>query len=146
MKLVICSKTSTVQPLKFGNGWVIPAETLLGMWLLIHAGIKVKPCLQKRPQYTLCVPKTYSIAVIKWSRGKITTILQKNVPKLILIFLHTNHCVLVQMELKYVTRGSLKVGSDNGLASSRNLDQYRSSLLSHICVNRPQFASVSITV
>ena len=32
-----------VQPLKFRNGWVISSHTLLGMWLLIHAGIKVKP-------------------------------------------------------------------------------------------------------
>ena len=26
-----------LQPLKFGNGWVISSHTLLGMWLLIHA-------------------------------------------------------------------------------------------------------------
>ena len=26
--------------LKFGNGLVISSHTLLGMWLLIHAGIK----------------------------------------------------------------------------------------------------------
>ena len=30
-----------VQPLKFRNGYVISSHTLLGMWLLIHAGIKV---------------------------------------------------------------------------------------------------------
>ena len=30
-----------VQPLKFRNGWVISSHTLHGMWLLIHAGIKV---------------------------------------------------------------------------------------------------------
>ena len=29
--------------LKFGNGWVIPWHTLLGMWLLIHAVIKINP-------------------------------------------------------------------------------------------------------
>ena len=28
-------------PLKFGNGYVISFQTLLDMWLLIHAGIKV---------------------------------------------------------------------------------------------------------
>ena len=31
------------QFLKFGNGWVISAHTFLGMWLLLHAGIKVNP-------------------------------------------------------------------------------------------------------
>ena len=30
--------------LKFRNGFVISPHTLLGTWLLIHAGIKVKPC------------------------------------------------------------------------------------------------------
>ena len=29
-----------VAPLKFGNGYVIPSNTLLGIWLLIHAGFK----------------------------------------------------------------------------------------------------------
>ena len=38
MKLLIHSQTSTVQPLKFGNGWAISSHILLGMWLLIHAG------------------------------------------------------------------------------------------------------------
>ena len=28
----------------FPNRWVIPSHTFLGMWLLIHAGIKVDPC------------------------------------------------------------------------------------------------------
>ena len=42
MKLFIHSQTSTVQQLKFGNGQVISSNTLLGVWLLIHAGIKVK--------------------------------------------------------------------------------------------------------
>ena len=41
MKLLIYSRTSTVIALKFGNGHVISHHTLLGMWLLIHAGIKV---------------------------------------------------------------------------------------------------------
>ena len=38
MNKLIHSQTSTVQPLTFGNGWVILSHTLLGMWLLIHAG------------------------------------------------------------------------------------------------------------
>ena len=43
-KLVIHSQTSTVQPLKFGNGWTISSHTLLGTWLHIHAAITVNPC------------------------------------------------------------------------------------------------------
>ena len=34
------SPTSTVQPFKFGNGWVISSHILQGMWLLTHTGIK----------------------------------------------------------------------------------------------------------
>ena len=41
VKLFVHSQTSTVHPLKFGNGYVISLDTLLGMWLLIHAVIKV---------------------------------------------------------------------------------------------------------
>ena len=37
------SETSTVQPLKFGNRWIISSNNLLGMWLVTHAGIKVQP-------------------------------------------------------------------------------------------------------
>ena len=44
MKLIMHSQISTVQPLKFGNGSVIQTHTLLGMRLLIYAGIKVKLC------------------------------------------------------------------------------------------------------
>ena len=36
MKLLIHSQTSMVQPLRFGNGYVISSHMLLGMWLLIH--------------------------------------------------------------------------------------------------------------
>ena len=43
MKLFIHSQTSTVAPLKFGNGYVILSHTLLGMQLLIHAEFKVNP-------------------------------------------------------------------------------------------------------
>ena len=43
MNLFIHSQTLAVQPLKFGNGEVIPSHILLGMWLHIK-GIKVKPC------------------------------------------------------------------------------------------------------
>ena len=28
-------------PVQFGNGWIISSQTLLGMWFLIHVGIKV---------------------------------------------------------------------------------------------------------
>ena len=44
MELLIQSQTSTVQPLKFGNEQVISPHALLGMQLLIHAGVKVNPC------------------------------------------------------------------------------------------------------
>ena len=37
-------QTDNEQYLKFRNGSVISSHTLLSMWLLIHAGIKVKPC------------------------------------------------------------------------------------------------------
>ena len=40
---------STVQPLKFGNRWVISSHTLLGMWLLIYGGLKLNH-VSKRPQ------------------------------------------------------------------------------------------------
>ena len=32
-----------LQPLEFGNE-LISSHMLLGMWLHIHAGIKIKPC------------------------------------------------------------------------------------------------------
>ena len=49
MKLLTHSQTSTVQPLKFGNGEVFLSHTLPCMWWLIHVGIKVKPYYQKGP-------------------------------------------------------------------------------------------------
>ena len=36
---LIHSQTSTVAPLKFGNGLVISSHTLQELWLSIHAGI-----------------------------------------------------------------------------------------------------------
>ena len=33
------SQTATVQPLKFKNGYVMLAHTLLVTWLFVHAGI-----------------------------------------------------------------------------------------------------------
>ena len=43
MKLGVNFRTATEQPLKFGNKQTISTYTLLGMWLLIHAGIYVVP-------------------------------------------------------------------------------------------------------
>ena len=43
MKLLLHSKTSAVQPLKFVNGLLISSNTLLGMWLFTHAEIKFNP-------------------------------------------------------------------------------------------------------
>ena len=42
MKLFIHFQTSTVASVTFGNGKVISPHTLMCMWLLIHAGIKVR--------------------------------------------------------------------------------------------------------
>ena len=39
MKLIAHSQTSTVHALKFGDGYAISSHNLLGMWLVIHAGI-----------------------------------------------------------------------------------------------------------
>ena len=44
MGLFIHSQTSTMQPLKFGNGEVISSHTVLDMWLLIYAVIDVSLC------------------------------------------------------------------------------------------------------
>ena len=40
MKLIILSQNPIVQ-FKFGNGSVIQSHTLLGIWLIVHAGIKI---------------------------------------------------------------------------------------------------------
>ena len=42
MKLLTHFQTSTVQPLKFEHAEAISSHTLLGMWLLINAKVKVK--------------------------------------------------------------------------------------------------------
>ena len=51
MKLLIHSQTSTVAPLKFGNGKVISSHTSLDMWLLIHVLLKVQSKQRKRSLY-----------------------------------------------------------------------------------------------
>ena len=43
-KILIHSQTTTSAQLKFGNEYVISFHTLLGVWLRIHAEIKVKTC------------------------------------------------------------------------------------------------------
>ena len=64
MKLLIHSQPSTVQPLKFGSGYVISSHTLLGMWFLIHDVIKVNPYLVKvatdiKPQQIIAKARTH---------------------------------------------------------------------------------------
>ena len=49
MKLLIHFQTSTVDPLKFRHGWVNSSHTLAVILLLIHGGIKGKPCQWKGP-------------------------------------------------------------------------------------------------
>ena len=44
MKLLIRSQTLAVQPLKFGDEYVISSYILWCMQLLIYAGINVKRC------------------------------------------------------------------------------------------------------
>ena len=44
MKLLIHSQTSTGQPVKLKNVWVISPHTLLIIWSCIHGGIKINPC------------------------------------------------------------------------------------------------------
>ena len=36
-------QTSTLQPLSFGNGWVISSHTILDVWSVIHSGIWLNP-------------------------------------------------------------------------------------------------------
>ena len=79
MKLFIHSQTSTVQPLKFGNGYVIPSHTLLGMWLLINAGIKVNMIIKTRQMTTkLCAYSmgytANSYHVVHWSSAMTSSI------------------------------------------------------------------------
>ena len=47
MKLPFHSQTSTMQPLKFGNGLVISSHTLCWMLLLIHPNFKVLECCKR---------------------------------------------------------------------------------------------------
>ena len=42
-ELITHSKTSTVQKMMYVDSQMISSHTLLGMWLLIHVGIQVKP-------------------------------------------------------------------------------------------------------
>ena len=49
LKLIIHSQTSTIAPLKFGNGKVISSHTLLGMWLFIHVRIKLNILVKGAP-------------------------------------------------------------------------------------------------
>ena len=46
-EILVHSQTSAVPLLKFGHGKVILSHTLLGMWLVIHAEIKVNPWWSK---------------------------------------------------------------------------------------------------
>ena len=41
MKLLMYTQIATVEPLKFVDAQVISSHTSLGMWLLIHIGIRI---------------------------------------------------------------------------------------------------------
>ena len=43
-EIIFHSQTSTARPLKFGYELVISSHTWVGVWLLIHAGIKIDTC------------------------------------------------------------------------------------------------------
>ena len=83
MKLLIHSLTSTVQPLKFRNGQVISSHTLLGVWLLIHAGIKVNTL---RPRQN---GRHFADDIFKC------------------IFLNENFWIPIKISLKFVPKGSI---------------------------------------
>ena len=56
------SQTSTVKVFKFGNRYKISFHTCLGIWLLIHVGIKVNPCLLNGPLIWDFITTTSSLA------------------------------------------------------------------------------------
>ena len=58
MKLLIHSQTSTAVLPKFGNVNVISYHTLLGLWLLIHAGIKVVKQMKASIEFELCLTES----------------------------------------------------------------------------------------
>ena len=65
MKLLSHSQISTVQPLKFGNGWASLSHTLQGMWLRIHAGkyilARVSLGNLRRLSYCKCITKAQTL-------------------------------------------------------------------------------------
>ena len=63
--------TSTVAPLKFGNGEVISFHTLQWINFLINDGIKVKPCYHTRGLYITLVGGELTISAKASSNDKI---------------------------------------------------------------------------
>ena len=61
-------QTSMMQPLMFGNGYVITFQTLLGMCLLIHTRIKVNSCQSKVPLVDLLLNYVW-LALATWQFG-----------------------------------------------------------------------------
>ena len=64
MELCIRSETSTVQPLKFGNGYIITSHILLVTRLLTHAGMKLIHVSKGAPGAMLWL---YGYYEINWS-------------------------------------------------------------------------------
>ena len=73
------SRTSTVQPLKFGNGEVISFYTLLGMWLLIHAGLKLNLVSKWSPWgHSKWYPRiSFVLHIIFWTNIKILLFIEE---------------------------------------------------------------------
>ena len=91
MKLRIHSQSSTVQPLNLGNEKVIPIHALLGMWLLIHAGIKVIIRVCKSPPPPEYFKFQRHMSEEKWDISVFLCFL-KEIHKIIFCFSSLNSC------------------------------------------------------
>ena len=118
MELHIHIQTSTMKPLKFGNGQKFTSHKSLDMWLLIHDGIKVKPCQQKGP-YTSPTGTTsarlrrQAITWIRWLSSRTDTKMNSMlIPAVTLYFrwrsvLFSGEYVNVQLVHTFITEVTL---------------------------------------
>ena len=121
MELLIHSQTSVVQPLKFGNGWVISSHTLLGMWLLI-LGFKLKTMwvkvkgVQKCVEYVVLTPITRTTELYSLCQLVTTPVesspLEQNDRHFAndifgCIFVNEKFCILIKFSLKFIPTGPI---------------------------------------
>ena len=64
VQLLIHSQTSTVVPLKFGNGYIISSHALQGIWLLTRVSIKIGPCW--KGSYSVVEKRIVWYTVLYW--------------------------------------------------------------------------------